>query len=95
LENKQDWDILLCPMGNYQKPIADAVKLLSIEPGISYTGVFSSNRVFESYAWMHYFYGLLGVDDGAWYDAVIPNYFDPADFPYQPIKQDYCCISEE
>ena len=89
LENKQEQDILLCPMGNYQKPIADAVDLLTIEPGIGYTGVFSSNRVFESYAWMHYIYGLLNMDDGAWYDAVIPNYFDPADFPFQPKKQDY------
>lgn len=89
LENKQDRDILLCPMGTYQKPIADAVKLLTIEPGIGYTGVFSSHRVFESYAWMHYIYGLLNVDDGVWYDAVIPNYFDPADFPFQPKKQDY------
>lgn len=89
LENKQDRDILLCPMGTYQKPIADAVKLLTIEPGIGYTGVFSSHRVFESYAWMHYIYGLLNIEDGVWYDAVIPNYFDPADFPFQPKKQDY------
>lgn len=89
LERKQERDILLCPMGTYQKPIADAVNLLAIEPGIGYTGVFSSHRVFESYAWMHYIYGLLKVDDGVWYDAVIPNYFDPADFPFQPNKQDY------
>jgi glycosyltransferase involved in cell wall biosynthesis len=89
LENKQDRDILLCPMGTYQKPIADAVKLLTIEPGIGYTGVFSTHRVFESYAWMHYIYGLLKIEDGVWYDAVIPNYFDPDDFPYQPNKQDY------
>lgn len=89
LENKQERDILLCPMGTYQKPIADAVGLLTIEPGIGYTGVFSNYRVFESYAWMHYIYGLLHIDNGAWYDAVIPNYFDPADFPFQPKKQDY------
>ena len=89
LENKQERDILLCPMGNYQKPIADAVKLLTVEPGIGYTGVFSPNRVFESYAWMHYIYGLLGIEDGVWYDAVIPNYFDPEDFPFQSKKQDY------
>lgn len=89
LENKQERDILLCPMGNYQKPIADAVKLLTIEPGIGYTGVFSSNRIFESYAWMHYIYGLLNTDDGVWYDAVIPNYFDVADFPFKQKKQDY------
>lgn len=88
-ENKKDGDILLCTMGNYHRPIADAVKLLTIEPGIGYTGVFSSYRVFESYAWMHYVYGLLNQDDGAWYDAVIPNYYDPADFPFQSEKQDY------
>jgi len=89
LENKEERDVLLCTMGNYQKPIADAVNLLTIEPGIGYTGVFSANRVFESYAWMHYIYGLLKIENGVWYDAVIPNYFDPADFPYQPNKQDY------
>lgn len=89
IENKQNRDILLCPMGNYQKPISDAVQLLTVESGIGYTGVFSSNRVFESYAWMHYIYGLLKIDDGVWYDAVIPNYFDPTDFPFQQNKQDY------
>ncbi len=86
---KQERDILLCPMGVYQKPIADAVKLFTVEPGIGYTGVFSSLRVFESYAWMHYIYGLQKTEDGIWYDAVIPNYFDPKDFPYQSKKQDY------
>ncbi len=89
MENRQEQDILLCTMGANQKPIADAVNLLTVEPGIGYSGVFSSHRVFESYAWMHYIYGLLHVDDGAWYDAVIPNYFDPADFPFKSQKQDY------
>jgi len=88
-ERKQASDILLCPMGNYQEAIAKAVDLLTVEPGIGYTGVFSPHRVFESYAWMHHVYGLMKVEDGAWYDAVIPNYFDPEDFPYQPVKQDY------
>ena len=89
LERKQERDILLCPMGTYQKPVSDAVNLLTIESGIGYTGVFSSHRVFESYAWMHYIYGLLNIQDGVWYDAVIPNYFELNDFPYQPVKQDY------
>ncbi len=88
-ERKQEHDILLCPMGNYHKPVADAVGLLTVESGIGYTGVFAAHRVFESYAWMHYIYGLLNLSDGVWYDAVIPNYFDPADFPYQAKKQDY------
>lgn len=89
IERKGDQDILLCPMGNYQQPIADAARMLTVESGIGYTGVFSNFRVFESYAWMHYIYGLLRQEDGVWYDAVIPNYFDPADFTYQEEKQDY------
>lgn len=89
LENKQDRDILLCPMGVYQKPIADAVDLLTIESGIGYPAVFARHRIFESYAWMHYIYGSLKIEDGVWYDAVIPNYYDPDDFPFQPNKQNY------
>lgn len=89
LERKEDQDFLLCPMGNYQQPIAQAVNLMTVESGIGYTGVFSNFRVFESYAWMHYVYGLLKQDDGGWYDAVIPNYFEVADFPFTAQKEDY------
>lgn len=89
LERKQCGDFLLCPMGTHQKEIADAVNLLTVEPGIGYSGVFCEHRVFESYAWMHYVYGRLGMEDGVWYDAVIPNYFDPDDFPFQEKKEDY------
>jgi len=87
---KRDGDFLLITMGNYQKPIADAAGVrFVVESGIGYRGVFAPFKVFESYAWMHHVYGLLGQDDGSWYDAVIPNYFDPADFPFQPNKGDY------
>ena len=89
LENKLEEDILLCPMGLCHKPIADAVNLLTVEPGIGYEGVFSAYHVFESYAWMHYIYGRDKIEDGVWYDAVIPNYYDPDEFPFQPEKQDY------
>ncbi len=89
LDNKSDRDILLCPMGICQKTIADAVGLPAVEPGIGYSGIFSKYRVFESYAWMHYYYGRMGIQDGAWYDAVIPNYYDPDEFPFQPDKGDY------
>lgn len=88
-ERKQTHDVLLCPMGNYQKPIADAVELLTVESGIGYTGVFSNYRIFESYAWMHYIYGLLNQGDGSWYDAVIPNYFEVTDFPFKADKEDF------
>lgn len=89
LARKQERDILLCPMGIYQKPIADAVKMLTIESGIGYSGVFAPYKVFESYAWMHNIYGQQKTIDGAWYDAVIPNYFDLDDFPYKASKENY------
>lgn len=89
LARREERDILLCPMGRDQKPVADAVDLLTVEPGIGYSGVFSQHRVFESYAWMHYIYGLLGTEDGPWYDCVIPNYFELEDFPFQQKKEEY------
>jgi len=92
-ERKQPHDILLCSMGVAQKPIADRVGLVAVEMGIGYTGVFAKYRVFESYAWMAYLYGMLypnpGSCDGFNYDAVIPNYFDPDDFELSEDKDEY------
>lgn len=88
----KDRDFICLIGGVCQKPIADAFpNHQSVEFGIGYEGVFSNFRVFESYAWMHTMYGQMGQKDGRYYDAVIPNYFDPADFPvceaYE--KEDY------
>ena len=88
-KRKEKNDILLCTMGLYQKQISDEVKLITVESGIGYSGVFSNFKVFESYAWMHYIYGILRIDDGNWYDAVIPNYYNIDDFPYKNKKEDY------
>jgi hypothetical protein len=53
-------------MGRYQKPIADALRnIWVVEPGIGYEGVFSQFRAFESYAWMHFIYGMTGQHDGS------------------------------
>ncbi len=90
LKRRNDNDILLCTMGLDNYEIASKVHLLTVEPGIGYTGIMADSfRVFESYAWMHHIYGLNRIEDGVWYDAVIPNYFDLEDFPYQEEKQDY------
>jgi glycosyltransferase involved in cell wall biosynthesis len=78
--------------GNCQKPIADAYpEHLTVEFGIGYEGVFSRFLVFESAAWRHHVYGLQKHRDGHFYDAVIPNYFDPDDFYVTPPeeKEDY------
>lgn len=81
----------ICLIGGVcQKPIADAFpEHMTVEFGIGYTGVFSKYKVFESYAWMHHVYGLQHNGNGNSYDTVIPNYFDPADFPFSAEKEDY------
>ena len=89
LKRKQDHDILLCTMGNYQKGIIDSVGMLTVESGIGYLGTCAKFRIFESYAWMHYIYGLSKQEIGGWYDAVIPNYYDVNEFPYIEKKKDY------
>ena len=89
-KRKKPRDILLCPMGNYQKPIADAAGVEQVvESGIGYEGIFCKYRVFESYAWMHYLYGRINQQDGSFYDAVIPNAYHPDEFPLQEAKGDY------
>jgi glycosyltransferase involved in cell wall biosynthesis len=89
-KRKQPRDFLLVSMGNYQQPIADAVKIdLTVEMGIGYYGIFAKYKVFESYAWMHHVYGTIKKGDGDFYDCVIPNYFDPADFEFSDKKKDY------
>lgn len=86
----------ICVIGGYaQKQIADALpNMITVEFGVGYGGSFSKYRVFESYAWMHLCYGAArGGDphgvDGSWWDAVIPGYLDPAQFPYSGEKDDY------
>lgn len=99
-KRKAPRDMLLTVSGKHHKGIADAVDLMTVEYAIGYEGVFSKYKVFSSYAWMHYIYGLLGskIDpkklqngsvNGQWYDAVIPHYFDPHDFEFREKKEDY------
>ena len=88
-----DKDLVLLTAGWSQHPIAHALpQAICCEPGVGYEGTFTPFCAFESYAWMHYLYGKrrigdghwgndIGVQDGRWYDTVIPNYFDPDEFP--------------
>lgn len=92
----QDHDFICLISGTGAEPIAKAYpEHISVEFGIGYTGVFGKYRVFESYAWMHYIYGMLdgetrGDADGQLMtDAAIPNYFELDDFPYAEAQDDY------
>jgi glycosyltransferase involved in cell wall biosynthesis len=63
-----------------------------VEFGIGYEGILSNTfHVFESNAWMHALMGKQGPSsvDGRFYDTVIPNYFDPGEFPAKTQTGDY------
>jgi len=73
-----------------------------IEPIVGYIGFFSKFKVFPSYAWMHHMMGRMcerralstktkaeNFATGAWYDAVIPHFFDPDEFTFKEKKDDY------
>ncbi len=52
------------------------------ECGVGYEGIMPENHIaFESYAWQHHVYAKKGINDGRFFDTVIPNYFDPTEFP--------------
>lgn len=81
-------DMLLLITGS-QKPIADALpELVACEWGVGYEVVSTPFCAFESTSWRHHVYGLGQIRAGRWYDTVIPNFFDPADFRLAD-KSDY------
>lgn len=90
---KQKNDFILPFWGAGTRPICDAhPDLICVEPGIGYAGGHWARwKIFESYAIYHAYYGLdaVGTCKQDWYDVVIPNYFDPIDFEFKEVKQDY------
>jgi glycosyltransferase involved in cell wall biosynthesis len=88
-------DVLCLITGWPQKPVTDALgidtgkrPMIACEWAVGYEGIYTEFCAFESSAWMHHIYGLRGWRNGRFYDAVIPNFFDPADF-YTLAKADY------
>jgi glycosyltransferase involved in cell wall biosynthesis len=92
-KRKQKKDFILPFWGCGVKPVCDAhPDLITVEPGIGYSGGHWARwKIFESYAIYHAYYGIdaVGSCKQDWYDAVIPNYFDPDDFEFKEQKQDY------
>ena len=93
-KRKKRYDFILAFFGIGHEKICnyfDRRWYIPVEPGVGYTKTFAPCKVYESYALYHSMSGSpennsLGMN---WYDAVIPNYFDPDDFTFQPHKQDY------
>lgn len=92
-KRKQPHDFVLCFWGWGHKPVADAFPdLIVVEPGIGYPAQpYARWQVYESHAIMNAAYGIQAVEQCLmdWYRVVIPNYFDPEDFTYNPVKSDY------
>lgn len=83
-------DLILLSGGWTHRVIAQAFPNINCEPGVGYEGIYSNFCAFESWAWMHHVYAKKGINDGRFFDAVIPNYFDPEDFPLlNPGKGEY------
>lgn len=89
-KRKQPRDLICSIGGSSQKPVADAhPDLMFVEYSIGYLGSFAPYRVFESEAWRHYTYGCQTITNGRFFDAVIPCFYDPAEFPVQTVKEDF------
>jgi len=91
---KRRGDFLLLTFGANHKPVAEAHSdMIVCESGIGYPdGGWTHFRVFESYAVMHAYQGVERIKwagENHWYDAVIPNAIDPADFEFSAIKDSY------
>lgn len=89
-KRKQPRDFLLLFWGYAHAPIMHAhPDLIPVEPGIGCSNKpCTPQSIYESYAVMNYVYGKHDLYPH-WYDAVIPNYFDPADFEFNPTPQNY------
>lgn len=79
----QPGDIIGIIAGQCQAQIAQAFPdHLALEWGVGYSGVLDQSfRVFESRAWAAHVAGRRFDDDFRAFDTVIPNSWDPAEFP--------------
>lgn len=92
-KHKKPDDFLLITQGMYQRPISDTAKLfLTCESGVGYRGSFAEYRAFESSYIQNFTYGSehpRASINGNYYDRIIPNYFDSAEFGVAKSKKDY------
>jgi glycosyltransferase involved in cell wall biosynthesis len=85
-------DFLLLPWGFGHFPIAQLLgdSVIPVESGVGYPDCcLRENRVFESNAWRSWVYGKEGVSNGNYTDTVIPNYYDPTEFSFTYVKEDF------
>ena len=78
--------------GQSQKAVGDGLQgcgLQIVEYMVGYKGTFAPFCVYASHSWRQYLYGKYDSPDGCFFDAVIPLYYDPAEFALSTKKKDY------
>lgn len=89
-KRKQPRDAIMLIGGSSQKPVCDDhPDLLWVEYSIGYQGSFAPFRVFESIAWRHTTYGNQKIEDGRFFDDVIPCAFDKEEFEFNATKEPF------
>ena len=90
-KRKEPRDFLLMMWDYGHKGVMDAhPDLIAVEPGVGFSSPLACTpfTVYESYSVMAYAYGKASMNP-RFYDAVIPNYFDLADFAFNAEPKDY------
>jgi glycosyltransferase involved in cell wall biosynthesis len=89
-KRKQPRDFICTIGGASHKPIADAHQdLMTVEYSIGYVSSFAPYRVYESHIWRHCTHGYQDDQQGRFFDAVIPYFFDPREFPFRSAKEPF------
>lgn len=87
---KQPKDFICTIGGKSHEPIAIAhPDLMTVEYSIGYVASFAKYRVYESHVWRHCTHGYQDDQQGRFFDAVIPYFFDPAEYPFRSVKEPF------
>lgn len=82
LERAKPKELILLVGGRTHMPITEFLTEFTFcEPFVGYEGIFTNKCAFESYAWMTNLYQKWGFNDIRWFDAVVPPFCDPDEFP--------------
>jgi glycosyltransferase involved in cell wall biosynthesis len=77
----QHTDIVCLPFGAAHDGALRGEGFVAVETGIGYPNAKESYLIFESYAWLHHYMGTKQNNGGNNYHFVIPNYYDPLEWP--------------
>lgn len=86
-------EVILATFGDWSPNLKNINSAALIEYGVGYNEVFSTYRIFESYAHQHSVYSIINNTTNNinhhWFDAVVPGYIDSAEFEYNDNKENY------